>query len=327
MNASKENVVAYDPWLITINQLKAFEKSANKSKSKLKPVENLIDRIWADQPSEPMGTVSLHDIKYAGKSAEDKISEIQAIIEEKACNYTLLTDPASLAWLFNIRGNDLIHNPLALGYAIVPACGKPLLFMDERKLDLTVKAYLNDVSTLFAPQEFEAELRKLAHGKTALCDPDLVSVALAQIIENADGTIIHGRDPVVLPRAMKNEAEQKGTRSAHIRDGVAMAKFLCWLDSQAGGTLTEIDTAKKLEAIRKSNAEAMQSELKEISFDTISASGPHAALPHYRVSEASNRILGDGEIYLVDSGAQHDDGTTDITRTISNRKAAKRSGN
>lgn len=323
MNASKKDVVAYDPWLITINQLKAFEKSAAKSESKLKPVENLIDRIWADQPSEPMGTVSLHDVKYAGKSAKDKISEIQAIIEEKACDYTLLTDPASLAWLFNIRGNDLIHNPLALGYAIVPASGKPLLFMDERKLDDTVKTFLSGVTTLYAPQEFEKELRNLATGNTALCDADRVSVALAQIIENADGKTIHGRDPVILPRAMKNEAERKGTRSAHIRDGVAMAKFLCWLDSQAGGTLTEIDAAKKLEAIRKSNAEAMQSELKEISFDTISASGPHAALPHYRVSEASNRILGDGEIYLVDSGAQHDDGTTDITRTIAIGKPQK----
>lgn len=315
-NIGDKDVIAYDPWLITINQLKTFEKTATKSKSQLMPVDNLIDRIWLDQPSEPMGTVSLHDVKFAGKPAQDKISEVQAIIAEKSCDYTVLTDPASLAWLFNIRGNDLIHNPLALGYAIVPANGKPLLFMDERKLDDTVKAYLDDVSILHAPKEFEDELSNLAKDKTALCDADRVCVALAQIIINADGKIIHGRDPVILPRAMKNEAERNGTRSAHIRDGVAMATFLCWLDAQAGGTITEIDVAKKLETIRKSNAAAMQSELKEISFDTISASGPHAALPHYRVSETSNRILGDGEIYLVDSGAQHDDGTTDITRTI-----------
>ena len=315
-NMSKDDVIAYDPWLITINQLKTYQKAAAASKSKLQATDNLIDRIWSDQPAEPMGTVTLHDIKYAGKSTEDKISQIQKIITRKKCDYTILTDPASLAWLFNIRGNDVVHNPLALGFAIVPANDKPLLFIDERKLNEKTQSYLENIASLYTPKELKTELLKVAKGKSALCDADRVAVALAEIIKDADGKIIHGRDPVVLPRAIKNETECNGTRNAHLRDGIAMTKFLCWLDEQTPNTVSEIDTAQKLEAIRAKNADAMQMPLKEISFDTISASGPHAALPHYRVNKDSNRMLGDGEIYLVDSGAQHDDGTTDITRTI-----------
>ena len=315
-NMSKDDVIAYDPWLITINQLKTYQKAAAASKSKLQATDNLIDRIWSDQPAEPMGTITLHDIKYAGKSTEDKISQIQKIITRKKCDYTILTDPASLAWLFNIRGNDVVHNPLALGFAIVPANDKPLLFIDERKLNEKTQSYLENIASLYTPKELKTELLKVAKGKSALCDADRVAVALAEIIKDADGKIIHGRDPVVLPRAIKNETECNGTRNAHLRDGIAMTKFLCWLDEQTPNTVSEIDTAQKLEAIRAKNADAMQMPLKEISFDTISASGPHAALPHYRVNKDSNRMLGDGEIYLVDSGAQHDDGTTDITRTI-----------
>ena len=315
-NTGKNDTIAYDPWLIPINQLKAYEKAIKKSGAKLNPVDNLIDRIWNDQPEKPMGNVTLHDIKNAGKSASDKITQIQTSISEKNCNFTVLTDPASLAWLFNIRGNDVIHNPLALGFAIVPRSGKPLIFIEDQKLDAAVKSYLNKIAMLHEPEMLEVELGSLSKGKSVLCDPDRIPVALAKIIEDAKGTIIHGRDPVILPRAIKNEVEQNGTRNAHLRDGVAMAKFLCWLDNQTAGSITEIDAAKKLEVIRTENADAMQSLLKEISFDTISASGPHAALPHYRVNEESNLVLEDGSIYLVDSGGQYEDGTTDITRTI-----------
>lgn len=315
-NMGAEDVIAYDPWLMTPNQIKTFEKAAQKANCKLQATDNLIDRIWHDQPAKPMGKVALHEVKYAGKSAKDKIAEIQKLIAEKECDFTLLTDPASLAWLFNIRGNDVIHNPLALGYAIVPAKGKPSIFIEEEKLNSEIKGYLSDITTQFEPENLITELQKLSANATILCDMDLVSVALTNIIEASKGNIIKGRDPVVLPRAMKNETELEGARNAHVRDGVAMVKFLSWLDVQKPDTITEIDAAKKLEAIRIENAKAMGSELKEISFDTISAAGPHAALPHYRVNETSNRMLGDGEIYLVDSGGQYNDGTTDITRTI-----------
>ncbi len=322
-NMGAEDIIAYDPWLMTPNQIKTFEAAAKKAKCKLQASDNLIDRIWHDQPAKPMGSVSLHDVKYAGKSAKEKIAEIQKLIKEKECDFTLLTDPASLAWLFNIRGKDVIHNPLALGYAIVPAKGKPQVFIEEEKLDSEVKTYLSNIATQHPPKNLVSELQKLSVNASTLGDMDRVSVALVNIIEEAKGKIIKGRDPVILPRAMKNKIELEGARNAHIRDGVAMVKFLSWLDKQTPGTITEIDAAKKLETIRLANAKAMGSELKEISFDTISAAGPHAALPHYRVNEASNRTLGDGEIYLVDSGGQYNDGTTDITRTIAVGEAPK----
>jgi len=291
---SAGDIIAYDPWLMTPNQIKTFETAAKKANCKLQAVDNLIDRIWHDQPAKPMGQVALHDIKYAGKSAEDKISEIQKIITEQDCDFTILTDPASLAWLFNIRGNDVIHNPLALGFAIVPSKGKPLIFIEQEKLGDKIKTYLSNIAIQLEPENLVAELQKLSANTTVLCDMDRVSVALVKIIEEANGTITKGRDPVVLPRAIKNEAELDGTRKAHIRDGVAMAKFLCWLDAQKPDAISEIDAAKKLEAIRFENAKVMGSELREISFDSISAAGPHAALPHYRVNEDTNRILKDG---------------------------------
>lgn len=316
-NIDASDVIAYDPWLMTPNQIKTFEEAVKKANCKLEATDNLIDRIWHDQPVKPMGNVAFHDIQFAGKSAEDKISEIQKIIAEKECDFTILTDPASLAWLFNIRGNDVIHNPLALGFAIVPVEGKPLIFIEAEKLDGEVKPYLSNIANQFEPEALITELKTCSANANILCDMDRVSVALIKVIEEAKGKIVKGRDPVVLPRAIKNDTELAGARKAHIYDGVAMVKFLSWIDAQEPNTITEIDAAKKLEAIRIENAKAMGSELKEISFDSISAAGPHAALPHYRVNEDSNRVLGDGEIYLVDSGGQYNDGTTDITRTIS----------
>lgn len=317
INMSKQDIIAYDPWLVTVNQLKTYEKSARISGATLKPTDNLIDRIWQDQPATPIGKVFVHEIKYAGVSASQKISDIQKEISQKKCELVLLTDPASLAWLFNIRGTDMIHNPLALGFSIVPADGKPTLFMDERKLDATTKSYLAEFADLKSPEYLEAELSSACKGKNILIDPDLVAVSLAKTIEQSDGKIIQGRDPVILPRAMKNETELNGARNAHIRDGIAMCKFLCWLDAQTPNSITEIDAAKKLEAIRMQNAVDMGSDLKELSFDTISAAGHHAALPHYRVNEESNLTLEEGKLYLVDSGGQYNDGTTDITRTTS----------
>ena len=322
-NMTAGGIIAYDPWLMTPNQIKAFEKALKKADCKLKAIDNLIDRIWHDQPAKPMGKVALHDIKYAGKSAENKICEIKKLIAKQNCDFTILTDPASLAWLFNIRGNDVIHNPLALGFAIVPTNGKPLIFIEQEKLSDEVKAYISNIAIQLEPENIVSELQKKSANTAVLCDMDRVSIALVKVMEKANGIIIKGRDPVILPRAIKNETELEGARKAHIRDGVAMAKFLYWLDAQKTDAVTEIDAAKKLEAIRIENAKAMQSVLKEISFDSISAAGPHAALPHYRVNEESNRTLNDGEIYLVDSGGQYDDGTTDITRTIAIGKPSK----
>jgi len=315
-NTTARDTVAYDPSLVTTNQLKTYEKATQKSGARLEPVENLIDKIWQDQPSAPVGQVAIHDIKFAGVSAGEKITDIQKAIAELDCDTTVLSDPASIAWLFNIRGTDMIHNPLALGFAIVPTQDKPLLFMDERKLDDQVKSHLDALVTRHEPSSFPATLSRETKDRTVLLDPDLVATRFADIVSAVAAKVVHGRDPVVLPRAIKNETELHGARTAHIRDGVAVCQFLCWLDGQEPGTLTEIDAAKKLETFRRENATNMNSVLKEISFDTISAAGPHAALPHYRVNEGSNRVLENNTLYLVDSGGQYDDGTTDITRTI-----------
>ncbi len=315
-NTKSDDRIAYDPWLIADGQLETYETAAKKNGASLMPIENLIDRIWTDQPEAPMEPVNIHPIKFAGKSAEDKIVEIQKLIGEAAADITILTDPASLAWMFNIRGSDVAHNPLALGFALVPNSGRPQLFMDERKFNRETRSYVDALADLLAPDHLETELARHAAGKTVMYDPASVPVALTTCINAADGKTIKGRDPVILPRAIKNETEISGSRTAHIRDGVAMCKFLCWLDQQEASGLDEISTATKLEEIRSANAKAMNSELKEISFDTISGHGPNGAIVHYRVNNQSNRKFTDNSVYLVDSGGQYLDGTTDITRSI-----------
>ena len=315
-NLGKKDKVAYDPWLITVNQLKTYEKAAEKAGFSLIATDNLIDQVWDDQPPAPVKPVKIQPVKLAGKAAKDKISEIQSLISEKDCDYTILTDPASLCWLFNIRGSDMVHNPLPLGFAIVPAEGKPRIYMERAKLDTVVEAYLSELADIKQPDTLLETIATLANDKTFLCDGNLTATAIADTIKQADGKIEMGRDPVVLPRAIKNEVEQQGARNAHLRDGVAICKFLCWLDGQETASLNEIIIAQKLEEIRADNAKAMNSELVEISFDTISGSGPNGAIVHYRVNEDTNRQLESGELYLCDSGGQYVDGTTDITRTV-----------
>ncbi|MEM8650630.1 MAG: aminopeptidase P family protein [Pseudomonadota bacterium] len=315
-NLGKNDKVAYDPWLITVNQLKTYEKAAEKAGFSLIATDNLIDQVWDDQPPAPVKPVKVHPVDLAGKAAKDKISEIQSLISEKDCDYTILTDPASLCWLFNIRGSDMVHNPLPLGFAIVPAEGKPRIFMERAKLDAEVEAYLSELADIKQPDTLLETIATLAKDKTFLCDGNLTATAIADTIKQADGKIVNERDPVVLPRAIKNEVEQQGARNAHLRDGVAICKFLCWLDGQETASLDEIIIAQKLEQFRADNAKAMNSELVEISFDTISGSGPNGAIVHYRVNENTNRQLESGELYLCDSGGQYVDGTTDITRTV-----------
>ncbi len=315
-NVSKKARIGFDPWLLTVSQTEKFSKAAKACGARLVQTQNLIDRIWENQPPQPHSPVRLHSKPHAGQTASDKIREIQKSIAGKACDFCLLTDPASLCWLFNIRGNDLIHNPLTLGYAIVPAKGKPKLFLDGRKLSDVVRNELSKISDLHSPAKLARELKAASSKKSILCDPNLVSVKLADAITKAGGRIVRGRDPVVLPRAIKNKTEIEGTRAAHLRDGVAVCRFLAWLDDQKPGKIDEIGAARQLERFRSETAQAMGSELLEISFDTISGAGPHGAIVHYRVTEPTNRKLGKNSLYLNDSGGQYIDGTTDITRTV-----------
>jgi len=317
-NLFKGAKVGFDPWLHTVGEVRALQKALAKAGASAIPLKrNLIDAVWEDRPDEPVGPVIIHPLKYAGVAAEEKLQLLAGKLKAEGVDHTVLTDPASLAWTFNIRGSDVPHTPLALGFVILSATGKPKLFLDERKLDQEAKTYLSGLAELHAPSALTQQLAVLAKAGTKVgLDENLAADLLREVVEENGGTVVHFADPAALPRAMKNETELAGTRAAHVRDGAALAEFLAWLDAQEAETLTEIKVVEKLEAIRVKVGEAMQMPLKDISFGTICGAGPNAALPHYRVTEQSNRKSQAGELLLVDSGGQFFDGTTDVTRTV-----------
>ncbi|MDR6102662.1 Xaa-Pro aminopeptidase [Agrobacterium larrymoorei] len=307
-----------DPWLHTSAELLRLEKSlVEKGGSVVLLAANPLDPLWEGRPAEPLEPVTIQPEAFSGTPAQQKIDKIAEDVKNRKAEAVLVTDPSSIAWIFNIRGNDVPHTPHPLARAIIHAAGKADLFLDERKLNGEVKDYLNGLVTLHAPTEIELTLRGLAeNGASILVDADVVPVALTRLITDNGGTVVEATDPVKLPRACKNEAELAGSAAAHIQDGAAMVEYLAWLDSQQPGTVTEIQAVTKLEQARARLGEAMQNPLKDVSFDTISGSGPNAAIIHYRVTTDSDRHLQDGEMFLVDSGAQYVNGTTDITRTV-----------
>lgn len=315
-NVGVNSHIGFDPLLITIRQKENFEKSIESSRSQLVPGANLVDEIWADQPRPPMGKVTVHPLVHAGLSADEKLSGLEDAMAGEHAETCLLTDPASLAWTFNIRGNDVAHTPVVLGFAILRTGNKPIFFIELRKLDNVSREHLEAVAKIEPIIRLEAVLAELARGRAVLCDPERVASRFADIIEEAGGEVRLFRDPAVLQRAVKNDAEIAGAHSAQLRDGVAVSRFLAWLDSRKAGSVDEIGAARKLEEMRRKTASRMNSELREISFDTISGAGANGAIVHYRVTEQTNASLAAGSLYLVDSGGQYEDGTTDITRTV-----------
>jgi Xaa-Pro aminopeptidase len=304
--------LGYDPWRTTLDGAERLAKACARAKAKLVPAaDNPVDAVWADRSAPPLAPVVLHDLKFAGESAEAKLSRIRDELAKQKCDAVLLSDLASVAWTFNLRGGDIQHSPLALSWAIVPRESKPLLFVDARKLSNEVRVALAKLAELHE-RDLEDQLAKLAPGKTIRLDQATAPRRLADVIEAAGGTVAKGADPVSRMKAVKNQAEIAGARAAHKRDGAALVRFLAWLDHMAPrGTLTEIDAVKALESFRRKTG-----KLKEISFPTIAGAGPNGAIVHYRVTEKSNRKLARGELFLIDSGAQYEDGTTDVTRTI-----------
>jgi Xaa-Pro aminopeptidase len=315
-NLQEGGKIGYDPWLITIGQKKNFAGKVAKAGASLAASDNLVDKIWHDRPAQPLGQVQIHPLDLAGRDSSDKIAELNAFVADYGADLCLLTDPTSIAWTFNIRGSDVAHTPLALAYAILARDGKPSLFIDPRKLDERAARHLDDLAWRRAPTELRTTLLSWARGKKVLCDPERVSAGFAELVDAAGGEVVNGRDPVVLPRAIKNDAEIAGSRAAHLRDGVALAKFLAWLDRQPPGSIDEIVAARRLEEFRAATAAQLNSELRDLAFDTISGAGANGAIVHYRVNEKTNAVLGRDSLYLVDSGAQYPDGTTDITRTV-----------
>ncbi|MGN6447621.1 MAG: aminopeptidase P family protein [Brucella intermedia] len=310
--------IGFDPWLHTISEARALREALENQGGQLVPVEiNLVDAIWDDQPGVPAAEVTIQPARFAGHEAEDKIREMQMAVAASGASATVLTDPSSVAWVFNIRGKDVSNTPLPLSFALIPAQGEPELFIDERKLAIEPRAYLTQLASLAAPADLEGHLSARAvKGEAILLDPALAAEKLRLIVDSSGGSVIEGKDPARIPRAIKNKAELDGSRAAHERDGVAMVNFLSWIDAQKPGTVDEISAARKLEESRADAGRDFQMPLEDISFDTISGAGPNGAIIHYRVNTDTNRTLENGELYLVDSGAQYRDGTTDITRTV-----------
>jgi len=303
--------LGYDPRLLTPDAVARFSRSAQLAGAELVPLTiNPIDEIWRDRPGSPEGTVSLHRSRFAGESAAAKITRVRSAL--KGVDGLLVSDPHNLAWLFNIRGTDVAHTPIPLGFAYVPTSGEPVLFLALRKLSPAVSDSLGAQATLLEPDTLVSFIESLGRrGSRVAFDAGTAPALLSQALEAAGGTAEVSADPITLMKAAKNKAELAGARAAHERDGAAFVRFLAWFDAEAPrGRLAEIDAVKALETFRRAGG-----MLKDISFPTIAGAGPNSAVPHYRVSESSNRKIERG-IFLIDSGAQYEDGTTDITRTI-----------
>jgi len=317
-SASRGARVGFDPWLHTVEEVRSLRKAVEKIGVEMVALDrNLVDAAWEDRPAPPAEPVRIHPLKFAGEAAEEKLKRLAGKLADEAVDHTVLTNAASLAWTFNIRGSDVAHTPLTLGFAILSAKGRPKLFLDARKLMGEAKTYLARLADLHPLDELEPALSALSANDAKVgLDFGLAAERLRMLIEESGGSVVELTDPATLPRAVKNETELKGARTAHLRDGAALARFLAWVDAQKPEALDEIAVVKHLEEFRRLAGEEAQMPLRDISFDTISGSGPNGAIVHYRVTEKTNRRLSSGELLLVDSGAQYEDGTTDVTRTV-----------
>lgn len=304
--------VGYDPWLHTVEGVERLAAACQRAGAELVPCEpNPLDRLWSDRPPPPRAPVVPHDLAYAGRSAEDKRREVARALEEQDADVVVLTAPESVAWLLNVRGGDVPHTPLPLAFALLHRDATVDLFLDPAKVTAGLGDHLGPAVRLHPPEAFGPALDRLA-GRRVQLDPALAASWIARRLERAGAVAVRAADPCALPRAVKNEVELAGARAAHRRDGAALCQFLAWLAREGPrGGLTELGAAARLDAFR-----AAQPLFREPSFPTISAAGPHAAIVHYRATPATDAPLGPGMLYLVDSGGQYLDGTTDVTRTV-----------
>ncbi len=304
--------IGYDPWLHTRDWVQKAKEALASRGAELVPVaRNPIDEIWKDRPEASKAHLIVQPDQYAGKSAAEKRTEIGDWLAKQHADAAVLSALDSIAWAFNIRGADVTHTPVALAYALVHADGTSDLFVASEKIGPEVRQHLGNGVRLHERSEFETALADLK-GKTVVVDPERAVAAIFEALERAGAKVVPMRDPTVLPKAIKNPAEIAGQKAAQERDGAVISEFLHWIDEQAPkGDVDELKASDHLEALRRKNP-----ELRDLSFDSISGAGPNGAIVHYRSSEKTNRKLEKGTLYLIDSGGQYVDGTTDITRTV-----------
>jgi Xaa-Pro aminopeptidase len=304
--------IGYDPWLHTRDWVKKAKEALASRGAELVPVErNPIDEIWTDRPEASKAHLVVQPDQYAGKPAAEKRTEIGDWLTKHHADAAVLSALDSIAWAFNIRGADVTHTPVALAYALVHADCTSDLFVASEKRGPEVRQHLGNGVRLHERSEFESALSKL-NGKTVVVDPERAVAAIFEALENAGAKVLPLRDPTILPKAIKNPAEIAGQKAAQTRDGAAIVRFLHWIDQEAPkGEVDELKASDHLESLRRQNP-----ELRDLSFDSISGAGPNGAIVHYRSSDKTNRKLEPGTLYLIDSGGQYVDGTTDITRTV-----------
>ncbi|MEM7702708.1 MAG: aminopeptidase P family protein [Pseudomonadota bacterium] len=305
--------IAYDPWLHTWAWVEALERVVEPAGIKLVPAKsNPIDTVWADQPAPSDAVATVHETDLAGQSSSEKRAEIAEWLENEKLDAVVVPALDSVAWLLNVRGSDVSHTPVALSYVIAKADGTAELFIAPEKVTPELTQHLGNAVTVRDRDAFEGALKADFNGKTVSVDPNFGVVGIAQALRAGGAKFTFKDDPTILAKAVKNSAEVGGHQSAQARDGVAVSRFLRWLEETAPlGTVDELGAAAKLLECRQALG-----DLRDTSFDTISAASGHAALPHYRVDEDSNITIPPGSIYLVDSGGQYPAGTTDITRTV-----------
>jgi Xaa-Pro aminopeptidase len=305
--------IGYDPRLHSPDALARLREAAAKAGAELLPVnDNPLDRAWGQaRPAQPTAPVVPHPAEYSGEDSNAKRARVGKAVAARGGDAAVLTAPSSIAWLFNVRGGDVIRSPLPLGQAILNKDGTARLFLDPAKVTPELPAWLGNQVRLETPDDLPQALAELK-GQSVVVDPAQSSAWYFDTLAAAGAAVIRADDPCALPRACKNAVEIQGTRNAHIRDGAALTNFLHWAATEGQTSPPdEITAVRKLEAFRQATG-----ALKDLSFDTIAGAASNGAIVHYRPTERLNKRTEAGSLLLIDSGAQYLDGTTDVTRTV-----------
>ncbi|MDE2446607.1 MAG: aminopeptidase P family protein [Alphaproteobacteria bacterium] len=313
-NLKKGDKLGFDPWLITASDAKRYAKACEAVGAKLVPTaKNLIDKIWDDQPAPSGKPLSVQPLQFAGRSVADKLADMAAALKKTNADAAVLAEPSSVSWVLNLRGADVPYTPVVLAYAILHKKGKAELFIDKSRLPEDVRAHLKATANVRAPADLTTSLKALGKKQAKVqIDQGSAPELVRGTLKAAGATIIEAQDPCTMPKARKNLSELNGARAAQLRDGAALSRYLHWLSVEAPkGHLTEATAANQLLKFRQDTG-----VLLDLSFSSISAAGPNAAIPHYHVDPANCLPIKNNEIYLIDSGGQYQDGTTDVTRTI-----------